>query len=106
MFAAVTLWVHIRYTKDEWIRSPYLLRPLMLVGCFGQLAGVVAFAVYLALGITQHQSTVYFAKHLFVVYLLKPSLKVYYPISDIILPKRDAYSQCNTLVSVSMIMWH
>jgi len=56
IFAAVTLACHVKYATDQWSTWSTHLRTLMLVGCLGQLAGVCAFAVYLALAISQHQS--------------------------------------------------
>jgi len=57
VFAAVTLSVHVKYTRDQWSSWSNYLRLLMLVGCLGQLAGVCGFAVYLALAISQHQGS-------------------------------------------------
>ncbi|XP_041371623.1 heme transporter HRG1-like [Gigantopelta aegis] len=53
--AAVTLFVHVQYTRDVWRTFPYRLRYFMLTGCFIQLAGVCGFVAYLTLAITQHQ---------------------------------------------------
>ncbi|ELT96240.1 hypothetical protein CAPTEDRAFT_226554 [Capitella teleta] len=55
LVALATLLCHIQYHHDGWKRAPDLLSPLMLSGCFIQLLGVLAFAVYLALAINQHQ---------------------------------------------------
>jgi len=54
-FAAATLACHVKYTRDQWATGSNYLRALMLVGCSGQLAGVCAFSVYLALAVSQHQ---------------------------------------------------
>ncbi|ELU15929.1 hypothetical protein CAPTEDRAFT_194611 [Capitella teleta] len=62
LVALATLLCHIQYHHDGWKRAPDLLSPLMLSGCFIQLLGVLAFAVYLALAINQHQSE-YFIWH-------------------------------------------
>ena len=55
VFAAVTLAVHIKYFRDQWATGANCLRALMLLGCLAQLASVCAFAVYLALAISEHQ---------------------------------------------------
>ena len=55
VFAAITLAVHVKYTRDQWTTWSNHLRALMLLGCLGQLAAVCAFAVYLTLAISQHQ---------------------------------------------------
>jgi len=57
VFAAVTLAVHVKYTRDQWSTWSNHLRALMLVGCLGQLAGVCGFAVYLALAVSEHQGS-------------------------------------------------
>lgn len=58
IFAGITLWIHLKHkngTLPRWL--PYL-RGLMLLGCFGQLAGVVSMAAFIALGIVLHQGLV------------------------------------------------
>ena len=57
VFAAITLSVHVKYTRDRWTTWSNYLRALMLLGCLGQLAAVCAFAVYLTLAISQHQGS-------------------------------------------------
>jgi len=55
ILAGITLWIHIKHkrgTLSRWL--PYL-RGLMLLGCFGQLAGVVSMAAFVAMGIVLHQ---------------------------------------------------
>lgn len=56
--ALVTFFVHIWYVKRKWQNRTTQLRMLMLTGCFIQLAGVVGFAVYLALAVTRNQGKV------------------------------------------------
>jgi len=56
VLAAITLVLHIKYkrgTLSRWL--PYL-RGLMLLGCFGQLAGVVSMAAFVAMGIVLQQN--------------------------------------------------
>jgi len=59
VFAAITLAAHVKYAHDQWTTWSNYLRALMLLGCFGQLAGVCAFVVYLTLAISQHQGSSY-----------------------------------------------
>lgn len=55
VFAAITLAVHVKYIRDQWVTGSNCLRALMMLGCLAQLASVCAFAVYLALAISEHQ---------------------------------------------------
>ena len=56
VFAAVALALHIRYIQNGWRTEIHLLKPLMILGCIGQLASIVAFAVYLTIAIVEKQS--------------------------------------------------
>lgn len=66
IFALIALAVHVKYTRDQWTTWSNYLRALMLLGCLGQLAGVCAFAVYLALAISQRQAVTPYGRAFFV----------------------------------------
>jgi heme transporter 1 len=66
VFAAITLCVHIKYNRDQWVTGSNWLRALMLFGCLAQLASVCGFAVYLALAITEHQSVTAYGRAYYV----------------------------------------
>ena len=53
--ALITFFVHLWQLKNKWDGKLSSLHLLMLTGCFIQLAGVVSFAVYLALAIQNNQ---------------------------------------------------
>ncbi|KAJ8307096.1 hypothetical protein KUTeg_015180 [Tegillarca granosa] len=56
--AGLTCYLHIAYKRKVWQTYPYRLRYWMISGCFIQLAGVVGFAVYLALAISLKQGLI------------------------------------------------
>lgn len=66
VFAGITLSVHIKYLRDQWTTGSNCLRALMLLGCLCQLASITAFAVYIALAVTEHQSVTAYGRAFYV----------------------------------------
>lgn len=56
VFAGVTLAVHVQQIRDRWSTHSPLLRYLMLLGCLGQLASVIAAIAYVTIAIVEKQS--------------------------------------------------
>jgi len=55
IFALITLVVHIQYKRhrlDGWTKA---LVVFMILGCMAQVAAIVAFVTYIALGVIEHQ---------------------------------------------------
>ncbi|GAB1608334.1 heme transporter hrg1-A-like [Argonauta hians] len=48
--ASLTFSLHICYLKGVWQTYPYRLKYMVIAGCLFQLAGIVGFVTYLALG--------------------------------------------------------